>query len=103
MSVLRRFPKRRTELASRVIGDEAVVVVPASSQVHELNPVASFVWQRCDGNHEGYEILKDMLSEFEVQEEEAEKDLTALLEELAELKLVELNLQAEGNPKGGRS
>lgn len=95
--VLERFPRRREELASRVIAGEAVVVSPADSKVHELNAVATFVWERCDGRRSGRELAREVTRAFDVAAGQAEADVARLLETLAARGLVELR---EG-PVGG--
>lgn len=90
MDTLKRFPKRRDDVAGRVIGGEAVVVTPSDSQVHELNPVATFIWERCDGTRSGLAIAAEITAEFDVQAEMAERDLVGLLRTLCEKGLIVL-------------
>lgn len=88
--VLERYPRQRLDVAARVIEGEAVVVTPADSLVHELDPVATFVWERCDGSLTGAAIADAMTSEFEVDLEQARVDLADLLRTLRDRGLIDL-------------
>lgn len=90
MELLDRQPRQRAELAARVIGGEAVVVDAGSSRVHELNPVATFVWERCDGTRSGWAIVDAVVEAFEVEREVAARDVAGLLRTLHERGLLDL-------------
>ena len=75
--------------ASRVIDGKAVVVVIDHQRLHTLNPVATRIWELADGRTLE-EIVKVIVSEYEVEPEEAMKDAVALVDELARLGAVEL-------------
>lgn len=93
MDFLAGFPRRRIDVAARVIGDEAVVVTPADSLVHELNTEATFVWERCDGSRNGRELAAAMTEAFEVAAEVAERDLEELLRVLSRNGLIDVQEQ----------
>lgn len=103
MDPLTRYPCRRADLAYRMVGGEAVVVAPAVSQVHELNPTASFIWERCTGNIPGSEVLEALLTEFEVDPKAAHKDVRSILLQFHELKLIDLNPRPQVSERQGRS
>lgn len=90
MSVLDRFPRQREDVAARVIGGEAVVISPADSLVHELNTVATFVWERCDGRYSGWRIVDDVVDAFEASRETVAADVAELLRTLSDKGLTEL-------------
>lgn len=90
MELLERFPRQRDDLAARVIGGEAVVVTPADSLVHELDPVATYVWEKCDGRRSGWEIVESVVAAFEVERSVAARDLEILLRTLSDKGLVDL-------------
>ncbi len=66
---------RRVEgIAWRVIEGEAVLVNVRRDEVLHLNPTASFLWSRLDGEKTLMEIAAAMCEEFEVAEERALAD-----------------------------
>lgn len=90
MNVLDAFPRQRSDLAARVIEGEAVVVTPADGSVHELDAVATFVWEGCDGRNSGRALARRVTEAYEVETEVAERDVAGLLQELQAKGLVEL-------------
>lgn len=90
MTVLDQFPAQSADLAARVIAGEAVVVTPATALVHELDPVATFVFERCDGKVNGWGIVEAVVEAFDVSRDTAASDLAALLTDFADRKLVVL-------------
>ena len=90
MRLLERIPRQREDVAGRVIGGEAVVITPGDSHVHELDPVATFVWERCDGSRSGADLVEQVVESFEVERERATRDVDALLQVFLEKGLVEL-------------
>ena len=49
-----------------------------------LNEVASFVWDRLDGQHSLQEIQQALLDSFDVSPDEAEADIQEFLAQLSE-------------------
>lgn len=43
------FPTARTDLVSRTVDGEVVILDRAQQFVHQLNVTASLIWVRCDG------------------------------------------------------
>lgn len=87
---LERTVRQRSEVAARIIGEEAVVITPGDSRVHELDPVATFVWQLCDGERTGWHLVDEVVASFDVDRDRAARDLDGLLHTLSEKGLVEL-------------
>lgn len=81
-------PKRRTEFEERTVEGEMVVVDPESEKIHQLNETASFIWQRCDGNHDRQQIVDDLATAFEVDAETAAQDVANVLGKLEEIGLL---------------
>jgi hypothetical protein len=90
VETLDSYPRQRPDVAARVIDGEAVVVTPADSLVHELDPVATFVWERCTGEQQGRALVAALVAAFEVTPAEAGADLAKLLETFAARGLVDL-------------
>lgn len=78
------FPRRNPRNAYRPVGDDGgLVVVPADSKVEVLNPVGSKIYSMLDGKTSRSEIVRAVVEEFEVEEEQARADVEQFLGELA--------------------
>lgn len=82
-------PRKRSNLSSRVIGGELVVLDRDGEKVHQLNATASFVWGRCDGQLSELEIARQLADEYDVLPGQAASDVATLMERFRELGLVE--------------
>ena len=73
-------PRRHPDTAFRPVGDEGgLVVVPGSSVVKVLNPVAIKVFSLLDGNNSVEQIVSAVTDEFDVTAVEARKDVEDFL------------------------
>ncbi len=77
-----RYPKRSEETASRVIDDEAVIVMPKEGTVKILNDTGAAIWELSDGAHSIEDIAKSLSGRFYIAEAEACRDILEFLEEL---------------------
>ncbi len=73
---------RDENVAWRIIGDEAVLLSAEDSSVHSLDAVGTRIWELCDGEKTVTEIIDQVVSEFEVDRETAEKDVVEFIQEL---------------------
>jgi coenzyme PQQ biosynthesis protein PqqD len=73
---------RDENVAWRIIGDEAVLLSAEDSSVHSLDAVGTRIWELCDGEKTVSEIVDQVVSEFEVDRETAEKDVVEFIDEL---------------------
>lgn len=90
------IPVRNPHLAWRQIEGEIVIISPEDSQVHELNETAAFVWMHADGARSVEEIADAMTEEFEVVREAARADISELVGQLTEKRLLLAAVAAEG-------
>jgi len=67
--------------ACRVIDGKAVVIAIDQNQVHVLNGVGTRVWELCDGRPLA-SIVTQIVTEFEVEHERAERDVRAFARRL---------------------
>ena len=73
---------------SRRIEDEVILVpirqnVADLESIYTLSEVAARIWEQIDGRRPTAEILSLIVEEFEVTEEEAQKDLKEFIEQLS--------------------
>jgi hypothetical protein len=81
---LRRDPK----LPFQEIEGQAVVVVPARRELHQLDEVGTFVWNSLKEARSLLELADAVCGEFDVERDRAEEDLRAFLASLEEKGLV---------------
>lgn len=81
-------PIHHPKTASRIFGDDAVVITPAENTVRMLNAVGSRIWQLADGTRTVEDIAAVLAQEFEVEPAEAEASTQRFLSELVELELL---------------
>jgi len=68
--------------ASRIIEGEAVILSMETKVLRGLNPVGSRIWELIDGRRSVEEIAHLIIQEFDVQPEEAAKDVRSFVDEL---------------------
>lgn len=76
-------------MSIRAVGDEALVLDRAASQVHQLNTTASFIWHRCDGQHTAQDITEELAASFDVDADTARDAVISLLHRFNELGLLQ--------------
>ena len=81
-------PRQRPDLTARIVGSETIVVDRITNQVHQLNATASFVWQRCDGEHTPPQIAEALLDAFDVDPLTARDAVVGTLHQLDDLGLL---------------
>lgn len=79
----------------RIIEGDGILVDTDKGEVIHLNPVAAFIWQLIDGKITVSEIIKEICSEFEVNEAIAKKDVLSFTEKLLERGVIEWLGKAE--------
>jgi hypothetical protein len=89
----KRFRKHEHIVSRAIIGE--TLLVPISGQLADmqhiftLNPVADYVWNHLDGETSTGDIRDGILSEFDVEQNEAVLDLIEFLDELRNAELIE--------------
>ena len=80
----RRYVARGTDVASRLMGGEMMVMSTRDSTLFSLNSVATVIWEAADGVTPLDEIVANRIcKEYDVSPEVAMKDAEALIEQLA--------------------
>ena len=73
------------------VGDELVFLDLASEQYFGLDAVGRTLWERLTTARNAGDAIDALLTEFEVDRATLEQDVTALLQQLAARKLIELD------------
>jgi methyltransferase-like protein len=92
---MQAYPIKTKDTAHRVLSDEAIVVNFKNSFFYSLNPVGTFIWERCDGRHSLAQIAQEVAEEYEVAPEEAARDCREFIDSLVEQGLLHLGDGAE--------
>jgi hypothetical protein len=82
MDVDQRKPIHSPRTASRVFGQDAVVISPAENTVRMLNPTGSRIWELADGSRTMEEIALLLTEEFDVALPEARQQVAEFLADL---------------------
>lgn len=75
-------------MASRVTGDEIVLVQLQSDHIYVLNRTAARIWELLAAGCDRAEIERCMLAEFEVAEDELVVQIDQLLKSLEDQRLI---------------
>lgn len=86
-------PRQNPAVVTREIAGETLLVpvrgrLAQLQQLFVLNPVAHFIWQQLDGTRDVAALHGAVLERFEVEADEARRDLLSLLHDLAEAGLL---------------
>jgi len=87
MDFLEKVYKKSESIVSRRIGDEFILVpirqdVGDLESIYTLNETGALIWELIDGKLNVGEIKEGLVEAFEVEPEEAEKDLIEHLQQL---------------------
>ncbi len=72
----------------QIVDDEAILLDRANERVHQLNGVATFILQCCDGERTEDEIARDVLNRYDVPDETGGTETTALLAQMRTLAIL---------------
>ncbi|WP_289054025.1 PqqD family protein [Carboxylicivirga marina] len=88
------FYKKKTGFVEKTVGDEMVIVplvgaVAQMEKVFSLNELGSFIYNHLSSQKSTTDLIKLILSEFEIDEETANKDLEHFLKKAVESGIIE--------------
>lgn len=75
---------RNPKLPSQQIQGQVVIVVPARSELHQLDEVGTFLWDELKTRRSAPDLARAVSEEFDVDPAQAEKDVRAFLNALDE-------------------
>jgi len=90
MLTLESIPIPNPNILYRVIDDEAVLVMPEQGKVKVVNEVGAVIWSLLDNHRTIQEIIQEICSQFEVDENTAEKDTIKFISDLVEREIVSI-------------
>jgi len=76
-------------LSVRKIENEIFVFNRQDSRIHSFNETGAFLWECVENTDDSAEILQQLLDTYAIDNNEAEKDIIAFLEQLCDVGLME--------------
>ena len=95
MNWLNKIPKKKNDLAWRIIDGEAVVI-PLDNQPVDgesldiFNATATRIWEFIDGNNSVSDIIKKIVNEYGIEYEKAEAQIKDFLGSLSKKRLMDV-------------
>ena len=65
---------------SRIIGQEAVIILPIRGELKVVNDVGARIWELADGTRTIADLINVIFDEYEVIREQAEKDVSDFIQ-----------------------
>ena len=82
------YPKQRSDVRVCLVEEEMIVFDRCCGLIHQLNPTARYIWERCDGTATIADIAQHLAEAFGVDPQTAAADVVALIEQLHTLELL---------------
>ena len=79
---------RNPDAAYRVYDGQATVLLAEGAEVNVINEIGSLVWDRIDGVRTLGKILEEVVAEYEVSREQAQRDMLEFAASLREHNMV---------------
>jgi Coenzyme PQQ synthesis protein D (PqqD) len=85
-----KYPVPHTQVAARIIDDQAVVVLADSGEVNVFNAVGTRIWELVDGTRTVQQIADAIHSEYQVTPQDALRDVQEFVGKLVEANAITL-------------
>jgi len=82
-------PVKNELISTRVVDGETILFNSETNALHALNPVASEIWNCCDGEHLFKDIVECLFEKFEADRDQIEEDVKKTIAEFQELNLLQ--------------
>lgn len=82
------LPTRRSDLETRTVDEEVVILDLANGNVHRLNATASLVWNHCDSRSTVADIAARLAARFQLTPDDVMNDVAAAIADLERLGLL---------------
>lgn len=84
MDDLDLYPVAKSEVVSKIVDQEAVLVLPAQGTLKVLNDIGAQIWVWIDGSRSVRQIAGLLCEAYEVEQAQAETDTLEFLRSLAD-------------------
>jgi len=79
----------RANLSTQQIDGELVILDKDNGQIHQLNSVASFIWQQIEAGSGVEVIVKKLIQFYDIDMLIAKADLDKVVQQFKDLKLID--------------
>ena len=79
---------KNKDIAFRIIEGEAIILTPEDGRLHNLNPVATRIFELANGRRKIRDIINLICEEFEVSRDIAQRDTLNFIEDLVHRQLL---------------
>ena len=80
-----KYVAKSSTAASRLLGDETIIMSTVDSTLFSLNPTGTVIWEAADGKTPLSRIIREKVCrEFDISVEQASEDATEFVGKLAE-------------------
>ena len=93
MEILEKYISKDEATASRIIEEEAVIVIPEISEVNTLNNVATRIWELADGSKKISEIINSIQNEYNAKPAQVKNDSLEFINKLIAEKMLVISDQ----------
>jgi hypothetical protein len=81
---LAKYPTKTNDMIHRKVGTEVMAINLTNKFFYNLDPVGSFIFDRCDGQHSVAQIAAELVKEYAVEPDVAAGDCEQFLQELVQ-------------------
>ncbi len=85
------YVARNNDIAYRIIDEEAVLLTPEDGMLHNLNTLATRIFELASGSRKVSDIVRIICDEFDVDATIASRDAMNFLEDLVHKKMLVLS------------
>ena len=94
MNLVDKIYAKNPDFVAREVADEFILIpirknLKSTNSIYVLNQTGRIFWRSLDGKKSFPDILRDLSNEFEVTQEQLEKDFTLILEDLLSIQAIE--------------
>ena len=82
-------PVQSPGLPWREVDARAIIISPKTGEIHELDPVGTFLWVRATGNHTLEALARELAEVYDVQSDTALADISEFFAELFNRQLIQ--------------
>lgn len=81
---------RSNNVVWRMLDGEVVIMSEDGTEIHNLNKVASFIWELADENVTISQIIERICDRFDVEKNSAQNDTIEFIQKLIDQKLLQV-------------
>lgn len=89
--MINMYVAQNKDIAYRVIDEEAIILTPEDGMLHNLNALATRIFELANGARTVNDIVKAVCDEFDVDENTARRDTINFIEDLLHKKMLVLS------------